>query len=712
MPSPDDYRAAAQYRRSTAADVTPALDPALVVDAIPASPAAPAPKGGGDMATRPYDAFAMGAEWLDYIARNMDKILQREGSGQDLKLYEALLDDDNAFAMLMQRRDALIARPWIVEPGDKDDPRSVEAADDLRRMLEQVGFDHFTRLAFLGVWFGYSIAEGIYTIRSENGRAKVWLDKLIVPDRNWFAFSNGGELRMRAMDGQDGVEGKRLPDNKFCAFRFGQSHDFSYYGTGLAHWCYWPIFFKRNGMQFWALYLEKYGQPTAVGYFEPGSDDQTVAKLLAALTAIGRDSAVALPKPPSDPNGKTDYAPKLLEAQRGGGSDSYDKFAQRQDEAVTRVIVGQTMTSRAASAGLGSNQASIQGDRLMELVKADSDEMHAAFNKTFPVWLTRWNYGPDVAPPTVYRQMDDEEDLGTIAERDSKLDSLGWRRTDDSFRQVYGDGYERKEEVAPPVPQQPEMPPQRQPIAFAATDAKPLYVKRDLVNVAEFRRWAVSQGFADVQDDLHVTVLYSRQPVNWLEMGQAWGNEPGGKLTVEPGGVRIVDYLGDKGAIVLHFVCDALKWRHCEMIERGASDDHGEYQAHVTITYDPARSIDLSNVEPYRGKLVFGPEYFEELDPPSVEMPSLAFSAEQLDRITALSNAMTAESEPIILAFGEAIRDKLATFSDNLTPDELRIALLEAAERFPADQIGAALGKVLTTVHAGAAANLEGDVQP
>lgn len=150
-----------------------------------------------------------------------------------------------------------------------------------------------------------------------------------------------------------------------------------------------------------------------------------------------------------------------------------------------------------------------------------------------------------------------------------------------------------------------------------AADAKPrtLYVHRPLLNGAEFIAWAKGQGFKTTLDasDLHVTIAYSRQPVDWMKVGEGWGGDRDGKLMVNPGGARLVEPLGDAGAIVLLFNSSELTWRHMAIREAGASWDHEEYQPHVTITYD-GTGVDLAKVEPYRGRLEFGPEVFAELD--------------------------------------------------------------------------------------------------
>lgn len=151
----------------------------------------------------------------------------------------------------------------------------------------------------------------------------------------------------------------------------------------------------------------------------------------------------------------------------------------------------------------------------------------------------------------------------------------------------------------------------------AANDAAPrtLYVQRKLVNGAEFIAWAKGQGFKSTlpADELHVTIAYSRQALDWMKIDQHWSGDDKGNLVLQPGGPRVVEPLGDKGAIVLLFSAWQLSHRHEQIIAAGASHDFDDYQPHVTITYEGA-DVDLAKVAPYRGKLVFGPEIFEELN--------------------------------------------------------------------------------------------------
>lgn len=150
----------------------------------------------------------------------------------------------------------------------------------------------------------------------------------------------------------------------------------------------------------------------------------------------------------------------------------------------------------------------------------------------------------------------------------------------------------------------------------AKADPRTLYVYRKLLNYKELASWAKSQGFDTTLDaDMHVTVCYSTALVDWMKAGEAYSQNQDGSLTVKPGGPRLIEPLGDKGAVVLMFSSSEICWRHIQLKELGASWSYEEYQPHVTITYDAPAGLDLSALDPYNGELRFGPEIFEELDP-------------------------------------------------------------------------------------------------
>lgn len=142
-----------------------------------------------------------------------------------------------------------------------------------------------------------------------------------------------------------------------------------------------------------------------------------------------------------------------------------------------------------------------------------------------------------------------------------------------------------------------------------AKDAAPrtLYVSRKVTNASAIIAWAKAQGFDTTLEasDLHVTIAFSRTPVDWFAVGESWSPE----LKVSAGGPRQMEQFGE--ATVLLFTASELRWRHDEIERAGASWDHDEYQPHITIAY--SANVDLTKVQPYQGPIVLGPELFAEV---------------------------------------------------------------------------------------------------
>lgn len=155
--------------------------------------------------------------------------------------------------------------------------------------------------------------------------------------------------------------------------------------------------------------------------------------------------------------------------------------------------------------------------------------------------------------------------------------------------------------------------------ADGVTDKMPprsLYVRRDVTNGAEILKHFSDQGLEDLvsPEELHVTVCYSRAPVEWAAVGESFANNEDGGVRVRPGGPRYVDRFGPEGDVIVQvFASSDLSWRHRQILDEGASWDFEEYMPHVTIVSGAAPEINVAEIEPWRGEIVLGPEVFEEV---------------------------------------------------------------------------------------------------
>ena len=607
---------------------------------------------------------------------------------------------------------AVVNRPWEVEAGGTA-PLDVAAADHLRLQLKALPWDRICERMLYGIWYGYAVGEAMYKVGDDG---KYWLADVLVPDRKWFAFTNAGELRLRTAESG---EGEALPPNKFWAYRSGASHDFAPYGTGIAHWCYWPVWFKKNVIKFWAIYLEKFGMPTALGKFPAGASQTIQDNLLAAAAAVGRDAAVIIP----------DNAILELMAQGRSSDGSYLQFVNQMDDYLRRVILGQTGTSKSEAQGLGGSQSDVMKDVRDEVIRSDSDLLHESFNRTVAKWLTEWNFGPGVAAPRLYRNLEDQEDLTALAERDSKLKALGWVRTEKRFKETFGEGYERAPEPEPipgagglPAPgfARPQLAAERDSSGeivdlakerekrraeFAAMEPERVYISRKLKPAPgrALLRWASEQGIPNLLpvDKLHTTIITTTNPVDWFELGEDWGD---GELHIPAGGPRLIKKLGESG-VVLQFSSGRLRWRHEELVERGAIDKWPEYLTHITLSYDAADFDPASIEKAFQGELIFGPEVFESVQDDWVErISSATFAADDLDRIDRWAAELAREADPLLAEFAAGLRGRVSGITN---ADQLRVALLEGLEQFPAERLGELAGLPMAAARAGAEAGLD-----
>lgn len=377
--------------------------------------------GDGNDITRP---------WLGALALSDDSVLRHRGS-QDLQIYREVLTDDEVKSALTQRQDAVVSREVQVDAGGEQ-PIDIEAADAMRQQIEAIGFDRVTRLMHYGVFYGYAVSELIYGVRDN----LLWIEDVKVRDRRRFRYTPKGELRL--LTPHNMTEGIECPSPYFWHYSVGADHDDEPYGLGLAHWLYWPVFFKRNGVKFWLTFLDKFGMPTVVGKYPEGATDAQKRDLLALTRALATDTGVIMPEK---------MLVELLAAGRSGAAD-YQSMYNAMNEAIRRVVVGQISSSGGAAKGIGGNE-SLQSDILNSIAKSDADLICESWNRGPGRWWTELNF-PGAAVPLVSRIFDEPEDLKSRAERDKNIvEATGFRPTLANVTDTYGGNWEEKPQSEP-----------------------------------------------------------------------------------------------------------------------------------------------------------------------------------------------------------------------------------------------------------------------
>ena len=371
-----------------------------------------------------------------------------------VRAAQAALADPHARAVLDQRLDAVVAAPLDIEPGGAM-RRDRQAADDLAQQMGAIEIDRVCRELLHAVWYGYAVAEAIWEIDGP----RVRLADLRVRDPARFRWSVDGTPLLVT---REQPRGAAVAPAKFVRLTQPRQHGGQPHGPGAAQWCLWPVWLKRQALRMWAIALEKFGAPTAVGRVSRTAAADEIDEMLGAMQAMAAGTGIVIPEGQSL---------ELLDAARRAGGD-YAAFVGAMDSMIADAVLGQRATSEI---GPWRGTADVQAKVLERLVAADARRLDATLRQSVAKWLTAWNH-PGAAVPTLRRDTAPPQDLEARARRDEIVArTAGLRPTQAYVEQTYGGEWE----AAPGAPDPPEPPPARARTAggesvsatFAAGDA-------------------------------------------------------------------------------------------------------------------------------------------------------------------------------------------------------------------------------------------------
>lgn len=358
------------------------------------------------------------------LLRNQDDTLLTRGSGKGLAIYDDIERDAFAYAVINKRKMAVVSFPWEVDPASNS-LRDRKAAELVKAQLTAINFDKLTLDMLDAILKGFSVGEAVW---NSDGN-QIYVERVIPRNQRRFVFTEERALRMLTL--QNMMLGDELPDRKFIVHSTG-GKDGSPYGLGIGSKLFWPTWFKRQNITFWLTFADKFGSPTVVGKYPSGTLPPDQDDLLASIQNVAQESGIIMPD---------GMVVELLEASRSGAGDFYERMCRYMDEQISVAVLGETMTTIAKAAGLGSGQSDVQNDIRLELARADADLLTGTLQETLVKWIVEFNM-PGAGIPRVWRKIEEQEDLKNRAERDVKIASLGFKPTLDYITETYGEGWE------------------------------------------------------------------------------------------------------------------------------------------------------------------------------------------------------------------------------------------------------------------------------
>lgn len=388
------------------------------------------------------------AGWLNRL-ENPDPVLRTEAAGKGLRLYDEVDRDSHAGAVLQTRYLAVMGKDWSIVPA-----RSVRkagrpaatsqeqfVADFVTRVLEGCNFDQARAELLQAILYGYYAVEVLWEARPDG---RIGIKKLLGKHPRRFVFTPERELRL--LTPRSVIDGEPVPERKFVVFTFGDSDN--PYGKGLGRRLWWPVWFKKNGIKFWMIFLDKFGMPTTVGKYPTGASKEEQDKLLAAIDAIQTDTGIKIPDTMSI---------EFIEAARAG-TVTHEALCEYMDRQISKTVLGQTASTEGTPGKLGNETA--QDAVRQDILKADADLLDAVLNETLIRWIVDYNFAGVTDYPKIVTHAAARPDLKERIEIDSRLAAdIGLPMGRQYFYETYGIPEPAEgEEPVKPAPKTPALP--------------------------------------------------------------------------------------------------------------------------------------------------------------------------------------------------------------------------------------------------------------
>jgi phage gp29-like protein len=396
------------------------------------------------------DPFTYGFVSADHVKRPRDPVLDQEANGR-LDVYRDLERDSKVYACLQQRYNMTLNAETEIKVGlrrrggerrrDRRNRDMVEA--QIRTMGVTVdselinakaryadGFEGLQLGLLDALLMGFAVPEIMW---ARDGR-EVFVERVYIRKQTRFRFD--GLDRLRLVLPGEGFTGRLLPPRKFPAFTFGSFYD--PYGLALGNRLYWPVWFKRKGVGFWLRFLDKYGGPTALGRYRPGDKETQQDRLLEACQKIQAEGAAIIPD---------GQAIEFLQSITTAAQQGYDQLGRFLEGQIAQTVLGVTLTTEIR--GEGSRAAAEVHSGKQEGVGVSDGRLISNFlTKTVSRWITDFNSGTEDPAPRLGKRFSNLSLMKAQAEIDELMFNIGYRRTEESVNEVYGEG----KPVYEPVP--------------------------------------------------------------------------------------------------------------------------------------------------------------------------------------------------------------------------------------------------------------------
>ena len=343
---------------------------------------------------------------------NPDAVLRKTGKG--IATLRELKSNYQVGACIESRKAGVTGKKWRINKNNCSD----EKYAFFNEIFKTIDVHKFIEDILEAPLFGFCPIEVSY--EAKNGYIRPI--KLTAKPQEWFYFTGNGDFYFNSTEKEVLI----TKDNpKFLLARH-RADFLNPYGECLLSRCFWNVMFINGGMEFWLKFMEKYGTPWAIGKYDRSMSEEEQQQLFTMLKRMIQDAVATIPQ---------DGTVELISAgDKSGSNDIYQSFITKCENNISKVILGQTLTTDVSNKGSFA-AANIHQQVRGDLIKNDIRLVETTIND-FIQKVNSLNFNDDEC--VTFEIYDEEETDQSIADRDNKVKNLGVKFTKAYIKKAYG----------------------------------------------------------------------------------------------------------------------------------------------------------------------------------------------------------------------------------------------------------------------------------
>ena len=397
---------------------------------------------------------------LSYLP-NPDPVLRQMGKAD--AVYRSIMMDAHVIGEIRSIRGSFRSHEYRLEVGTEDDAKSQAALELCQAWMQSAPPNKVADWLEVMwqmcscIFTGYTAHELVW-----NYNAQRQLVPSEVVDRPGRRFRFDGAANPLLVS-RGTLFGAPVEPYQFVISRHMATTD-NPYGSALLSSCFWPWTFKTGGWRYLVKYCERHGLPWPVGRYPQGTDPKEQDDLADALASMVDAGYLVV---------QEGTGIELLVPQGGSGAAPQQQLITLANREMSKALTSQAMIGEALEVGsrAAADTAQVRQNSVHD---SDRDIAAASMSQIFR-WITLFNFGDNVAPPTLefFKQENASKEraetyeiarkAGAKPSRSAFLEELGIPEAEDEADAMLPDV-----KAPPPEPIAPGAKPKLKLVNFAA----------------------------------------------------------------------------------------------------------------------------------------------------------------------------------------------------------------------------------------------------